>query len=47
MIIQYTPQEANSALDGITRRTVMKIAEDEGIKIIVKNITRDEIRDFR
>ena len=38
----YTP-EVNSALDGITRRTVMKIAEDEGIKIIVKNITRDEI----
>lgn len=38
----YTP-EVNSALDGITRRTVMKIAEDEGIEIKVKNITRDEI----
>ena len=38
----YTP-EVNSALDGITRRTVMKIAEDEGINIQVKNITRDEI----
>ena len=38
----YTP-EVNSALDGITRRTVMKIAEDEGIDIQVNNITRDEI----
>ena len=33
----------DSFLDGITRRTVMKIAEDEGIEIKVKNITRDEI----
>ena len=38
----YTP-EVNSALDGITRRTVMKIAEDEGIEIKVKQITRDEV----
>ena len=38
----FTP-EVNSALDGITRRTVMKIAEDEGIEIKVKQITRDEI----
>ena len=38
----FTP-EVNSALDGITRRTVMQIAEDEGIEIKVKNITRDEI----
>jgi len=40
--IIYTP-EVNSALDGITRRTVMKIAEDEGIEIKVKQMTRDEI----
>ena len=38
----YTP-EVNSALDGITRRTVMKIAEDEGIEIKVKQMTRDEV----
>ena len=38
----HTP-EVNSALDGITRRTVMKIAEDEGIEIKVKQMTRDEV----
>ena len=38
----YTP-EVNSALDGITRRTVMQIAKDEGIEVEVKQITRDEI----
>ena len=38
----YTP-EVNSALDGITRRTVMQIAKDEGIEVAVKQITRDEI----
>jgi len=38
----YTP-EVNSALDGITRRTVMQIAKDEDIEVEVKQITRDEI----
>lgn len=38
----YTP-EVNSALDGITRRTVMQIAKDEGFETEVKQITRDEI----
>ncbi len=38
----YTP-EVNSALDGITRRTVMQIAKDENLEVEIKQITRDEI----
>ncbi len=38
----YTP-DLTSALDGITRATVMQLAEEEGYKVIVKRITRDEV----
>ena len=40
--IIYTP-DLTSALDGITRATVMQLAEEEGLRIEVKRITRDEI----
>lgn len=40
--ILYTP-ELTSALEGITRGTVMKLAADEGIQVIEKRITRDEV----
>lgn len=35
--------DVTSALDGITRRTVMKLAEDLGYKVRERRITRDEI----
>jgi len=38
----YTP-ELTSALDGITRATVIQLAEETGYKVVVKRITRDEI----
>jgi len=38
----YTP-ELSSALDGITRKTVIQLAEEEGYKVIEKRITRDEV----
>ncbi len=38
----YSP-ETYSALDGITRKTVIEIAKDEGIEVKVKQITRDEV----
>jgi len=38
----YTP-ETTSALEGITRDTVMKIAHEQGYEVIEKRITRDEI----
>lgn len=38
----YTP-ELTSALDGITRRTVMALAAEMGIECYEKRITRDEI----
>ena len=38
----YTP-ELTSALDGITRATVIKLAEDFGIEVREKRITRDEV----
>jgi len=40
--ILYTP-ELTSALEGITRDAVMKLANDEGIKVVEKRITRDEV----
>lgn len=40
--IIFTP-DLTSALDGITRRTLFKIAEDCGYKIKEKRITRDEV----
>ena len=40
--IVYTP-ELTSALDGITRNTILRLAADMGISVIEKRITRDEV----
>jgi branched-chain amino acid aminotransferase len=40
--VVYTP-ELTSALEGITRETVMTLAAEEGIEIVEKRITRDEV----
>ncbi len=38
----YTP-DLTSALDGITRKTVITLAEETGLRVIEKRITRDEV----
>ncbi|MEJ2309148.1 MAG: branched-chain amino acid transaminase [Gammaproteobacteria bacterium] len=38
----YTP-DLTSALDGITRRTVIQLAEEANLKVVEKRITRDEV----
>jgi branched-chain amino acid aminotransferase len=38
----YTP-ELTSALDGITRKTLIQLAKDEGFDVKEKRITRDEV----
>lgn len=38
----YTPL-LTSALDGITRKTIMQLAEEMGVKVVERNITRDEV----
>ncbi|MET0108487.1 MAG: branched-chain amino acid transaminase [Candidatus Thiodiazotropha sp.] len=38
----YTP-DLTSALDGITRKSVIELAEQRGYKVIEKRITRDEV----
>jgi len=40
--VLYTP-DLTSALDGITRRTIMTIAEQQGYRVVEKRITRDEV----
>lgn len=40
--IIYTP-ELTSALDGITRKTIMQLAKEEGYEVREKRITRDEV----
>lgn len=40
--VLYTP-DLTSALDGITRATVIQFASDEGLQVIEKRITRDEV----
>jgi branched-chain amino acid aminotransferase len=40
--VLYTP-DLTSALDGITRATVIQLAGELGIKVVEKRITRDEI----
>ncbi len=38
----YTP-DLTSALDGITRNTVIRLIADEGLQLVEKRITRDEV----
>jgi branched-chain amino acid aminotransferase len=38
----YTP-DLTSALDGITRNTVMELCKELGIPVVEKRITRDEV----
>ncbi|MEJ2795312.1 branched-chain amino acid transaminase [Iodobacter sp. LRB] len=38
----YTP-DVSSCLDGITRSTVITLAKEEGLEVIEKRITRDEV----
>jgi len=38
----YTP-DTTSALEGITRETIMTIAKEQGFEVIEKRITRDEV----
>jgi branched-chain amino acid aminotransferase len=40
--VLYTP-DLTSALDGITRRTVITLAGEIGIEVVEKRITRDEV----
>ncbi|MCB1748290.1 MAG: branched-chain amino acid transaminase [Gammaproteobacteria bacterium] len=40
--VLYTPELA-SLLEGITRDTVLRLAREEGIEVVEKRITRDEI----
>lgn len=40
--VLYTPT-ITAALEGITRATIMTLAEDMGLKIVEKQITRDEV----
>ena len=35
--------DVTSALDGITRRTVMQLAQEAGYKVVERRITRDEL----
>jgi branched-chain amino acid aminotransferase len=38
----YTP-DLTSALDGITRKTVIELAQEMGYQVVEKRITRDEV----
>ena len=40
--VLYTP-DLTSALDGITRKTVIALCEELGLKVVEKRITRDEV----
>ncbi|MCP5162584.1 MAG: branched-chain amino acid transaminase [Hahellaceae bacterium] len=40
--VMYTP-ELTSCLDGITRKTIFSFADELGIKVVEKRITRDEV----
>lgn len=40
--VLHTP-DLTSALDGITRRTILCLAEELGIKVVERRITRDEV----
>ena len=40
--VLYTP-DLTSALDGITRKTVIQLAREAGLEVVEKRITRDEV----
>jgi len=40
--VLYTP-DLTSALDGITRKTILSLADELGIRVVEKRITRDEV----
>ena len=40
--VLHTPDLAGGALDGITRRTIIQYADNLGIKVVERRITRDE-----
>jgi len=40
--VSYTP-DLTSALDGITRKTILSLADELGIRVVEKRITRDEV----
>ena len=40
--VLYTP-DLTSCLDGITRRTVIQLAAEQGLEVVEKRITRDEV----
>ena len=40
--VLHTPDLGGGALDGITRRTIIQFADDLGIKVVERRITRDE-----
>ncbi|OXL26625.1 MULTISPECIES: branched-chain amino acid transaminase [unclassified Psychrobacter] len=40
--VLHTPDLAGGALDGITRRSIIQFADDLGIKVVERRITRDE-----
>jgi len=40
---QISTPDVTSALDGITRRTVMQLAQEAGYKVVERRITRDEL----
>ncbi|WP_028487132.1 branched-chain amino acid transaminase [Thiomicrorhabdus chilensis] len=40
--VLYTP-ELTCCLDGITRKTIMNLAKEQGIEVVEKRITRDEV----
>ena len=40
----FTPPLSSSALDGITRRSILTFSKDLGIKTKIKNITKEELK---
>ncbi|MFO8152785.1 branched-chain amino acid transaminase [Thioalkalivibrio sp.] len=40
--VLHTP-DLTSALDGITRRTILALADEEGLRVVERRITRDEV----